>query len=63
MDDKLFCSKCGYRIWRNMDDRPFVDLYLQDRHFNCKFALGGRPPIVNGDIDPSYTEMAETIEK
>lgn len=38
-EDKLFCIKCNYRIWRHVDDRPLVDLYLQNRHYNCHRAL------------------------
>lgn len=58
--DKLFCSKCHLRIWRHADNRPLVDMYFQDRHFNCSFALGARNPMVAGEPDPSYTEKAES---
>lgn len=63
MDDKLFCSKCGYRIWRNSDNRPFVDVYFQDRHFNCTHALAQRLPITEKRHDPSYAERRESVKK
>lgn len=47
------------RIWRHADNRPFVDVYLQDRHFNCEFALGARKPIKAGMPDHSYAERME----
>lgn len=63
MEDKLFCVKCGYRIWRNSDNRPLVDVYYQDAHFNCKFALAVRPPLGDREMDPSYAEKRELVLK
>lgn len=39
MDDKLFCVKCGYRIWRHSDGKPVVDQYFQNQHMNCRSAM------------------------
>jgi len=63
MDEKLFCSKCGYRIWRYSDSRPRVDNYFQDRHFNCGAALGAKPPQKDGKPDLSYRERKESVSQ
>lgn len=63
MEDKLFCVRCGYRIWKHADERPFVDFYIQDQHVRCENALAvAGPKGRDGKVDTSYVEVAKREE-
>lgn len=58
MEEKLFCSRCGYRIWRHADERRHVDRYMQNQHVRCITSLALNPPDDGTGLpDMSYVEM------